>query len=308
MLLRQLRRMIAPVTLSRGLEIAQKMTPENKRNEHWYAYPVRDLTEQIGDIPVHQVTSDHLNEWYRSLQERDNQRRPGKKLSAWTIDSYGRAMRAYFGKLVDAGHIDVSPCKFRLPRLPKKLKADISQKDIEKMVRWSEHNVRDHAVVLILRDSGCRVGELVSMRASGVKCEEHKPGRHRGRALVTGKMNKSRWIYFGHDAVMALQKYIRVRPHDAPDDLWLSTKGGAFTTDGVYQMLRRVGKLAGVKRFNPHAFRHALAKKLVATNAPNKVLQAILGHEDITTTLNMYVAYDDDELADIHSQYITNSE
>jgi integrase/recombinase XerD len=261
--------MISPITLSRGLEIAKKMTPKNKRANHWYEWPVADLIQQIGDIQVKDVTSEQLDEWLNTLHKRDHHRAPGRKLSVWTIDSYGRAIRAYFTKLVEAEHLEQSPCKYRLPRLPKKQKLDIPTNDIEKMVQWSEHNVRDHAIVLILCDSGCRVGELVSIQVAGVKLEEHKPGLWRGRALVHGKMNKRRWIYFSHDAVLALQRYMRVRPHDAPDDLWLSTKGGVLSTSGVYQTLKRIGKLAGVKRFNPHAFRHALAKRLVAANAPN---------------------------------------
>ena len=93
------------------------------------------------------------------------------------------------------------------------------------------------------------------------------------------------------------------RHHGAPDDLWLTVSGQPISTSGVYQILKRIGNRAGVERFNSHAFRHALAKRLVNNGTPHKVIQDIMGHADITTTLSMYVEYNDDELAEYHQHY-----
>lgn len=293
-----------PPTLSRALEIVVSVSTKGPRRPHWYDRPVETLIEHLGDVSVQEITPDDVFSWYDYIKSMDNQRKPGQKLSPWTVDSYARSVRSFFNKLVILGHLERSPAaRLRLPRLPAKGKKEIDTKDIGLMVQYSEINPRDHAIVLMLRDSGCRVGELVSMRVSGVKFEEIG-GRLRGRVIIYDqKTMASRFAYFGHDAACALKRYMRVRHHDAPDDLWLAHRGTPLTSSGVYQALKRIAKRAGVTRFNPHAFRHALAKRLINNNAPHKVVQDILGHRDIATTLNMYVAYDEDELADWHEKY-----
>jgi site-specific recombinase XerD len=56
----------------------------------------------------------------------------------------------------------------------------------------------------MLCDSGCRAGEFVSMRVSDVKFEE-VDGRLRGRVIIyDAKAMASRFAYFGHDAVRAI--------------------------------------------------------------------------------------------------------
>jgi integrase/recombinase XerD len=220
------------------------------------------------------------------------------------VDSYARAVKSFFNHLITAGHLDSSPARrLRLPRLPPKGKKEISEEELTRMVTISEYNPRDNAIVLVLRDSGCRCGELVTMKMSGLRFEEID-GQLRGRAIIyADKTMSGRFAFFGHDACCAIQKYQRVRHYDAPDDLWLTHSGTAITTSGVYQILKRLGKRSGVEHFNPHAFRHALAKRMVNNGTPHKIIQSILGHSDITTTLNMYVSYDDDELAEHHHKW-----
>jgi site-specific recombinase XerD len=293
-----------PITLSKGLEIVEDITTKGRKRPHWFAGPVRNLIEFLGDVPVRDVTPDDIIAWYDWLRQKPHERQPGKKLSPWTVDSYGRQIRSYFNHLVRAGHLDASPARrLRLPRLPAKGKKEIDEDALERMVRHSEFNPRDHAIVLLLRDSGCRVGELVSMQVGDLLFEE-VGDKLRGRAIIfDDKTMTSRYAYFGNDACLALQRYLRVRHHDAPEDLWLTHSGEPISKSGVYQALKRIGKRAGVDHFNPHAFRHAMAKRLVNNGTPHKVIQDLLGHRDITTTLNMYVRYDDDELADQHQRY-----
>lgn len=67
------------------------------------------------------------------------------------------------------------------------------------MVQHSELNPRDHAIVLILRDSGCRLGGLCSNLASSLYTEQYEDGdnglRIRGRVNVQDeKLMKSRFI------------------------------------------------------------------------------------------------------------------
>lgn len=297
------------------MKLSEAITMVNRvvrpKKPDWYSRPVDRLIADIGDIDIRSVTPDMVTNWFNDLSRHGmSLRHPGKKLSAWTIDCYARGLKAFFNHLVRMGHLNRSPVEYRLNRLPKKAKKDISEEDLGKMVLKSKYNARDYAIVCILRDSGCRVSGLISMRITALHITRHTAEDGsvtlRGRALVNEKGDKGRYIFFGDEACRALRQYLDSRPFDAVDDvLWVNNKGVPLTRSGVGQMLKRVARYAGVTgHCNPHAFRHAFAKRLLSQNAPAKVIQELMGHEDVTTTMNMYVVLDDEELESYHRKYV----
>lgn len=208
-------------------------------------------------------------------------------------------MRAFFSNLQKLSHIDDSPAKqLRPPKLPPKEAKDADPESIEKLIRYSQFSIRNHAAIRVLADSGCRVGELVSMTVSRTTIEVDN-----GEAMVLGKgykgRKRGRVIYFGKFTAESLSVYIRSRPYNAPDDLWLNEGGSLPITAGaIYHMMKRVAKRAGIPKgsWNPHSLRHAAAKRWLDEGLNPKVVQQLLGHESIETTLSMYVIYRDQEL------------
>ena len=84
------------------------------------------------------------------------------------------------------------------------------------------------------------------------------------------KGDRPRYVFFGQECAQAILDYIETRPVYAPDELWLNRSFKPLTTSGIYHLLRKTAERAGVKRFNPHSFRHRLAKKLEAEKIPHK--------------------------------------
>lgn len=285
-----------PVCLTKGLEVIRELNPESQ-TYLWYRTPIRGLMDLIGDVPVTQVTEAHINAWYLDIE--------ANGYSPWTVDSYCRGMRAYFNKMVSLGHISESPAtKCRAPKLPPKRPKDIGADDVERLLAASRYDLRDYCMIRVLYDSGCRVGELVSMRVSNLDL-----GDDGGRCLVRGKGNQIRWMFVGYETAEALKAYVSTRPINSPDDLWLSKKGGAtitaraLTKNGVYLMLRRLAQRVGVKRFNPHSFRHAFAKRMIDEGMPMRLVQELMGHSDISVTMTMYANYDEQELEAYYRRY-----
>lgn len=64
---------------------------------------------------------------------------------------------------------------------------------------------------------------------------------------------------------------------------------------------------AGIKRFCMHALRHTYATRAIERGISPKVLQKLLGHSSITTTMNTYVHVTDDALREAVKQF-ENSE
>jgi integrase/recombinase XerD len=67
-----------------------------------------------------------------------------------------------------------------------------------------------------------------------------------------------------------------------------SRKGGGLTYWGIYHLVRKLCKLAGItgKRLGPHTFRHTFGTYYAAAEGCDlKVLQTIMGHLDFKTTM-----------------------
>jgi len=114
-------------------------------------------------------------------------------------------------------------------------------------------NRRDYAIISMFKDTGARLSEL-----AGLATDDVSP-RYR-EAVVTGKGDKQRTIRFTYDTARALDRYQRERARHKMarmGALWLGVRG-PMTASGVYQVIERRGREAGVE-VNPHKFRHTFS-------------------------------------------------
>jgi site-specific recombinase XerD len=118
---------------------------------------------------------------------------------------------------------------------------------------------RDAAVIAVFRASGMRLAEL-----AGIRYDPGDPSRSdvdlwQRQISVRGKGAKTRTVKIGYDAARSLDRYIRVRARHAQayrPQLWLgSNNRGPMTASGIYQLIVRRGRQAGVGVF-PHRFWH----------------------------------------------------
>ena len=142
--------------------------------------------------------------------------------------------------------------------LPEEL---LTEEDITNLIRRAEHP-RDKALISVLYESGCRIGELCSLRLKHIEFDKYgavlmvegKTGQRRVR-IISSTPNLAAWI----DIHPLKEK------RDAPLWVGIGTRGKNKQIDyaAVRAMLRRVAKKAAMgKRINPHIFRHSRATHL----------------------------------------------
>ncbi|MGI9064489.1 MAG: tyrosine-type recombinase/integrase [Pseudonocardiaceae bacterium] len=112
---------------------------------------------------------------------------------------------------------------------------------------------RDEALIRLLLDTGIRVSEACRLAVSDADLD-------REMAMVTGKGNKIRPVYFGARTARALDRYVRERRRHRwchLDALFL-TQRGALSTDGARDRIKVRAAAAGLRdRMHPHWFRHS---------------------------------------------------
>lgn len=142
---------------------------------------------------------------------------------------------------------------------------------------------RDRVILLLLRQTGARLSEVVEMTVGG-----YRHTRHAGRALVKNKGSRGReekTIYFTEVIEAQLLTYIRTEraTHDPQgrnrleelddhDPLFLTTRGTAYTRTSFYHHWRKLFEPAQRRfktqervEFSPHDIRHLRVSRAITT-------------------------------------------
>lgn len=145
--------------------------------------------------------------------------------------------------------------------------------------------IRDRALVEILRASGMRIGEALSLNRDSVNW-----GKKEAEIIGGKKPYKPRKVYFTDESLAHLKNYLDLRNDKFPP-MFVSLTGERATGAGVRRTIHTAIKKAGIKkRVHPHIFRSTFATELLQGGADIKSVQALCGHESERTTLRHYTA------------------
>ena len=256
--------------------------------EEWKSEHYKDVTKAVADAysASFRVFAALHRKKYREIRTADYQA---------VIDSLNGKSRATLAKhkqLINQMNVwaireEIASTNFssfvRLPTEQKKEKEIFSDSDIEKLKADGSETAQ---VVLMLIGTGMRINELFTLPVS----DYHKTYCIGGEKTEAGKnrvipIRPEARPYFAHFA------------GQATGDLLLSGYQGQhdrnnFRKREFYPLLDRLG----IERKTPHATRHTYASRAAAAGIKPEALQKILGHADYSTTANIYVHTDIDEL------------
>jgi integrase/recombinase XerD len=138
---------------------------------------------------------------------------------------------------------------------------------------------RDKAILELLYATGMRVSELCALCLCDVSDAFVK---------VRGKGNKERLIPVGVRAIEAIDRYLTEFRKSAEGEnapLFVSQRGRPIDRVAIWSRIKAYAKSAKIdKSISPHTLRHSFASHLLENGADLRLIQEMLGHEDIGTT------------------------
>lgn len=147
----------------------------------------------------------------------------------------------------------------------------------------NQNRIRDYLIVTLFLNCGMRLAELVGIDLNDIAADY-------STIRVLGKRRKERLAYLNEACKKALADYLAVRKkNQSPKDenaLFISRNRRRISNSTVQKMVDLSFLKAGLagKNYSTHKLRHTAATLMYQNGVDTRVLQEILGHENLNTT------------------------
>ena len=177
------------------------------------------------------------------------------------------------------------------------LPRDVPLDDLRKLLREIEREakaqdprkrrmgIQDRAWVLLMLHCGLRTGEVRRLRLCDLDMVDRRARIEQSKGL------KDRVVWLSTATVHALRAHLANQGPGAGSDRVFTRRGKPLSVSYCYSRLRTYGRRCRVQ-ISPHQLRHSCATLLLNAGAPVAMVQAILGHRHIDTTLRYARLYD----------------
>jgi site-specific recombinase XerD len=166
--------------------------------------------------------------------------------------------------------------------------------------------LRDRALIRTLYCTAMRRAEVAALNRTDVQ------DGHADQALITGKGEKERVVFFDEGTLAAIRTYLEARQdHYLPLFIRHDTGRGQpgpqgtryrLTTQTIWNVVKRYARAIGIDA-SPHDFRHDKASLLLNRGAKLSEVQDILGHASPETTKKIYAHYETAHLREAFDRY-----
>lgn len=274
-----------------------------ERYEGIYRNYIKD--SYIGGIKLKDLRTTHLQRYYNELQYQHNK-------PASTIRSLNTKLKPCLDAAEKQEYIQKNYCK--LVTLPKEDNTkDIKILTKEEQKRFMEY-IKAHKLevfFLTALGTGLRLGELLGLKWSDInfdagiitvnrslsRCKNRITGKYeiieqppktknsyRDVAVPTNILNKLK----EHKKIQNKQRLFVGEVYINNNYVFTDEIGRTIDDKRPGRNLKSILKKLNIEPIKFHALRHTYATRLFENNIPPKTVQALLGHSDISVTMDIY--------------------
>jgi len=222
------------------------------------------------------ISTDDLRKYLKS----------NSNLSARTISHKISAINAFYNYYLKEGIIDNNPADgLTRPKLESKLPNVLSIEEISNLLNLEVNtpfDARNKAILELLYSSGLRISELTNLELSNIDLDDCL-------VRVMGKGRKERIVPLGDYAIEALKNYISnyrsALNKKNTTYVFLNNRGTPISRQFIFKTIKEECTKKGIKKnVSPHTLRHSFATHLLKNGADLRIIQELLGHENLSTT------------------------
>lgn len=227
-----------------------------------------------------------------------------KNLESTTISHKISSLKLFFKYYQKREKIKANPlANIKSPKIAKKLPTYLTLEEVSKLLDVeikSPYDARNKAILELLYSSGIRISELCNMQTSNYNSYECI-------IRLIGKGSKERIIPLGDYAISVLEDYINnYRPKINKkniNSIFINNRGDAVSRQFIFKVIKKECLKKGIrKNVSPHTLRHTFATHLLQNGADLRIIQELLGHENISTT-QIYTHVSNQELKNDYQKF-----
>lgn len=244
-----------------------------------YKEDLKSLANFLKDQDYNELTPKDIEKYLKYLHENN--------LKAKSIARHISSLRTYFKFLNKSKIITNNPMQgIDLPKINKTLPDVWTVEEISKLLDMelnTPNDYRNKAIMELLYATGLRISELVNLEYVNLDLENDF-------LRIMGKGKKERVVPIGEIAMDYLKLYLEeYRPYFVKKEqnnyIFLNYLGKKISRQGVFKILDDIQLKSGInKNISPHTLRHSFATHLLNNGVDLRVIQELLGHDDISTT------------------------
>ena len=262
--------------------------------ELYYSCERLHIVPALGDIPVAELTASRIQTFLYYLQAE-------KQLSRRTTSLVRSILIQLYDYAVEMSLAPINPVRStKLPRQPQRPEAEekvipIAQREVVLAAAQKDPIMRP--IITTLLFTGMRIGELLALQWKHIDFAAH---------TITIAQSVTRELTFDEngktidmtDVLGSTKTRTSHRVIQAPE-LVLTPEGFIFISTRTMSMRTYSGFRASYRHFldrngfsgeglNLHRYRHTYASMLLEQEINPKIVQKLLGHRDVSTTLGIY--------------------
>ncbi|MCK5233544.1 MAG: tyrosine-type recombinase/integrase [Candidatus Aenigmarchaeota archaeon] len=241
-----------------NLELELKSRGYSKKTIKSYLFHVSEFLNKTGTKPKHE----EIQKYFVNMAEKSDPQ---------TVNLRIAAVKFFYGRILKQEII------INYMKRPKRLPEVLTKEEtiaILKQIRNPKHSL----LIETIYGCGLRVSEATDLKKQDLRFDENI------LMIRQSKGRKDRATSIPASISKRLEHYLAAR-NDINRYVFDSSRGGRLTASSIQKIVKAATKKAGIKKnIHPHTLRHSYATHLLENGTDIRIIQRLLGHNDLRTT------------------------